>query len=64
MMIKKIRLLCIFFPKRNAYRIDFDEIECMYFMIKKGKVFGKYMEFREKVSNIIKKNNSEFTYIE
>ena len=28
---KKIRLLCIFFPEMNAYRIDFDETECMCF---------------------------------
>ena len=52
---KKIRPICIFFPKRNAQRIDFDETECMHFMIKEEKLFGKYMEFRKKVSNI-KKN--------
>ena len=39
----------------SAYRIDFDETECMYFMIKEEKVFHKYMEIWEKVNNIIKK---------
>ena len=55
-MIKKIRPLFIFFPKVSAYKIDFDETEFMYFMIKEEKVFDKYMEIWEKVSNIIKKN--------
>ena len=31
-----IRHFCIFFPKVSAYRIDFDETECMYSMIKEG----------------------------
>ena len=31
---QQIRPLCIFIPKLSAYRIDFDETECMYFMIK------------------------------
>ena len=44
----------------NAYRIDFDETNCMYFMIKEEKVFDKFMETWEKVSNMIKKKfNSE-----
>ena len=41
-MIKKIRLLCTFFPKGSAYRIDFDEAECMYFMIKEENFLIKY----------------------
>ena len=28
---KKIRPFCIFFPEVSAYKIDFDETECMYF---------------------------------
>ena len=52
---KKIRPLCIFFPKLNACRIDFGETECMCFMIKKEKDFDKYMKIWEKVSNITKK---------
>ena len=51
---KTNRPICIFFPKVSAYRIDFGETECMYFMIKEEKVFDKYMEIWEKVSNIIK----------
>ena len=41
---KKIRSLCKFFPKVSAYRKDFDESECMCFMIKEEKVFDKYLE--------------------
>ena len=51
----KIRPLCIFFAKVSAYGINFDDFECMYFMIKEKKDFDKYMEILEKVSNIIKK---------
>ena len=39
----------------SAYGINFDDFECMYFMIKEKKDFDKYMEILEKVSNIIKK---------
>ena len=28
---KKIRPLCIFFPKVSAYRRDFDQTKCMFF---------------------------------
>ena len=60
---KQIRPLCIYFPKVSAYRIDFGETECMYFMIKEEKVFDKYMEIWEKVNNIIKEFfNSELIY--
>ena len=52
---KKIRPLCKFFPKVSAYRIDFNEIECVYFMVKEEKVSDKYIEIWEKISNIIKK---------
>ena len=53
---------CIFFPKVSAYGIDFDETECMYFMIKEENVLDKYMEIGEKVDYIIKKINSELIY--
>ena len=46
----------------SAYRIDFDENECMYFMIKEENVFDKYMNIWEKVNNIEKKINSELIY--
>ena len=49
---KNVRPLCIFFPKMGAYRIDFDEIECLCFMIKEEKNFVKYMDIWEKVNNI------------
>ena len=56
---KKIRPLCVFFPKMSAYRIDADESGCMHFMIKEEKVFDKYVEiwvqFIEKVKTIILK---------
>ena len=51
----KIRPLCLFFSKVSAYKIDFDETECMYFMIKEEKGFDAYMKIFEKVRNIIKK---------
>ena len=37
----KIRPLCIFFAKLGAYKIDFNETECMCFMIKQEKFFIK-----------------------
>ena len=46
----------------SAYGIDFDETECMYFMIKEENVLDKYMEIGEKVDYIIKKINSELIY--
>ena len=59
---KNIRLLRIFFPKVSAYRMDIDEIKCMYFMAKEEKTFHKYMESWEKVSNTTTKINSEVIY--
>ena len=52
---KKTRSLCIFFPKVSAYRTDFDETECIYFMIKEEKVLDKYMEIWKKFNNMTKK---------
>ena len=40
----------------SIYKRDFDKTKCMYFLIKDEKIFDKYYEIREKVSNIIKKN--------
>ena len=37
----------------STYR-SFDKNDCMYFVIKEEKVFDKYNETWEKVSNIIK----------
>ena len=54
---RKVWPLYIFFPKVSVYRIDFDETEYMYFMIKKESVFDKYMDIWEKVNNIIKKKH-------
>ena len=42
--------------------LDFDETKCMYFMINEQKVFNKYMEIWEEVTNITKKNISELIY--
>ena len=42
---------------------DFDKTRCKFFLIKEEKVFDKYNEILEKVSDIIKKNfNGEFAY--
>ena len=47
----------------SAYRIDFNETECMYFMIKE-KVSDKYMEIWKKVNSRIKKTiNSELIIV-
>ena len=44
------------------YKRYSDKTKCMYFMIKDEKVFDKYMTIWEKVSNVIKKVNSELIY--
>ena len=47
----------------SIYGRDFDKTKCIYFLIKDEIFFGKYNEFSEKVSNIIKKEfNKEFIY--
>ena len=38
----------------SAYRRDFDENKCMSFLIKVGKLFGKYNDICEKVKSSIK----------
>ena len=53
---KNIRPLCIFLPTKIAYGIDFEETECMYFMIKEEKLFVKSMNIWENINNVIKKN--------
>ena len=40
--------------KMIIYKRNFDENRHIYFLIKEGKTFIKYMEILEKVSNIIK----------
>ena len=40
--------LCIFFSIMSAYRIDFHETECMFFMIKYENFFDKYIKISEK----------------
>ena len=44
------------------YKRYSDKTKCMYFMIKDEKKINKYMAIWEKVSNIIKKINSELIY--
>ena len=60
-MIKKNQT---FFPKASAYRIDFDENEFIYFMIKEEKIFDKYMKIWKKVSNIMKKTTVNLNIVE
>ena len=50
------------FSKSECIQKDFDETECMHFMIKEGKVFQKCMEIWGEVINLIKKFNSELMY--
>ena len=64
-MLKKIRSLCIFLPKMNAYRRDFDESKYMYFFRKDDELLERYNETWEKVKNSIKKEfDSEPVYNE
>ena len=46
----------------NVYNRCSGKTKCMYFMIKDEKCFEKYMAIWEKVSNIMKKVNSELMY--
>ena len=52
---KKIRPLCIFLPKMNAYRKNFDETKYMSFLIKDDELLKKYNKFWKKVKNTINK---------
>ena len=45
---KRIRPLCILFPKMSAYRRDFDTTKCMSFLIKDEKLLEKYNEIWKK----------------
>ena len=45
---KRIRPLCIFFPKMIVYRRDFDKTECVSFLIKNEKFLKNIMKFGEK----------------
>ena len=47
----------------SAYVTDFDETECIYFMIKQEKLSDRYMEIWEKVSSITKKFNIELIIV-
>ena len=59
-MIKKIRPLCIFLPKMNAYRKDFGESKSMSFLIKDYDLLEKYNKIWEKA---IKKEFDSELYI-
>ena len=71
-IIKKLDLYAYSFQKwlcknkigiiKWVYKGYSDKTKCMYFMIKDEKEIDKYMIILEKVSNIIKKNNSEPIY--
>ena len=42
--VKKLRHLCIFYPKINIYKRNFYGTECMYFSIKDEKILEIYNE--------------------
>ena len=54
---QKIRPLYIFFPEMSAYRMDFDETECMSFLIKDKKFLEKYNQIQEKPSEPVYNKN-------
>ena len=41
---KKTRPLCIFLPKKSAYRKSFDETKCVSFLIRDNELLEKYKE--------------------
>ena len=47
----------------SIYKRYSDKTKCMYFMIKNGSIFDKYVIILEKVSNIIKKKLTVNLYI-
>ena len=50
-------------PQIIIYKRNFDENKHLYFLIKEGAVFIKYMEILEKIRNIIKnKFNTKLIY--
>ena len=52
---KKIRHLCIFLPKYDAYRRDFHQAKYISFLVKDDGLLKKYNEIWEKVKNSLKK---------
>ena len=60
---EKIKPLCIFRSQMIIYKRYFDESRHNHFIIKKEKIFNKYMEILEKVRSIIKNEfNSKYMY--
>ena len=53
---QKIRPVCIFLPKMNAYRKYFDKTKCMSFLIKDENLLEKYNEIWKKSTILSKKN--------
>ena len=51
----KIRPSCIFTPKMNAYRKDFDETKYISFLKKDDELLEKYNNIWEKVKNNLRK---------
>ena len=41
-ILKKIRPLCLFFPKMSGYRRDFDETKYISFLIQDDELLEKY----------------------
>ena len=63
LVTKILKKIDHFHPQIIIYKRNFDENRRIHFLIKKEKVFTKYMKILEKVKNIIKnKFNSELTY--
>ena len=53
---KKTRPLCIFLPKKSAYRKGFDETKCVSFLIRDNELLEKYKEVQKKLKISSKKN--------
>ena len=61
---RKVRTLCIFFPKMSAFRRRTDEIKYVSFLIKLLEFLGKYNVIWKKGGDIKKEFDSEPVYNE
>ena len=55
-MLKLGLCLCVFLPKMSAYRTDFDETKCIYFLIKNDSYYKNVMKFGRSLKIASRKN--------
>ena len=52
---KRIRPLCIFYPKMTTYRKDFEGTKFMSFLIKDDELLEKYNDIWKKIKDSLKR---------